>query len=64
MRMRARIRHVLEQRAPKPAEVGMLRVVDLRDTPWVDPRTDQLTIHFDLILRANDRKRHKRLGAV
>ncbi len=52
---------VLEQGPTQTAEVAVLRVVDLGDTPGVDPGTDGLAVDLDLLLGANDRERHQRL---
>ena len=54
----ATARNLLEQGAPKAAEVTVLGIVDLRNAPRVDSSTDRLAIHLNFLLGANDRERH------
>lgn len=39
----------------------MLWVIDLYDTPWVNPSTNGLTVNFDFLLGADDGERKKSL---
>lgn len=55
------IRDLLQEGTPQPAEVRVLRVVDLCDTPWVYPSPYGLAVNFDLFLRSDDREGKKRL---
>ena len=50
-----------QQRVPQAAEVRVLGVVDLGDTPRVDPGTDGLPVDLNLLLGADDGERHHRL---
>ena len=54
----------LEQSTTEAAEVGVLRVVDLDDTPRVDPGTDELTINLNLFLRADNGEGHHSLEEI
>lgn len=60
---RARQGCLLEQSRAESAEVGVLWVVDLCQTPRVDTSADKLAIHLNLFLRTNDGKWKKNLQA-
>ena len=52
-----------KQRVPQTAEVRVLGVVDLGDTPRVDACTNRLAVNHDLLFRADDREGEQGLEA-
>lgn len=54
----------LQQSTPESAEVRVLRVVNFDNTPWVDPRANELTVNFNFFLCTNDCEGKKRLGKM
>lgn len=52
----------LQQSAPEATEVGVLGVVDLGNTPRIDPSTNKLTVQFNFLLRTDNGERHHSLS--
>ncbi len=53
-----------EDGAPELAKVGVLGVVDLSNTPWVDACANGLSVNVNLFLGADDGKRKKILRST
>lgn len=52
---------ILQKGTSKATKVGVLRIIDLRDTPRINTSADKLSVNFNLFLRANDGKGKERL---
>lgn len=58
--LKAMLEDALQESTTETAEVAVLRVVDLSNTPGVDPGADGLAVNLNLLLRTNDREGHHR----